>query len=157
MDKIDLIINSKFIGSQQTHRKKSNTTREKPSSSAGFRPISSAGTRATNKALQLTYSSSAGPPALLLHKCCSSALKGTSLLLIAIARFPCARYCYNRAAANFSPLATANFSSFLYFFGIFVLYLNRLYRRIFSTYKCHHDTHTNACKTTNVIIAYTYK
>ena len=91
------------------------TTREKASSSAGFRPISSAGTRATNKALQLTYSSSAGPPALLLHKCCSSALKGTSLLLVAIARFPCARYCYNRAAANFSALATANFSSFLFF------------------------------------------
>ena len=35
------------------------TTREKASSSAGFRPISSAGTRATNKALQLTLSSSA--------------------------------------------------------------------------------------------------
>ena len=88
------------------------TTRKKPSSSAGFRPFSSVGADATNKALQLTYSSSAGPPALLLHKCCSSALKGTPLLLIAIARFPCARYCYNRAAANFSPLATANFSSF---------------------------------------------
>ena len=36
------------------------TTREKPSSSAGFGPISSAGAGATNKALQLTYSSSAG-------------------------------------------------------------------------------------------------
>ena len=48
---------------------------------------------ARGPALQLTYSSSAGPPALLLHKCCSSALKGTSLLLIAIARFPCARCC----------------------------------------------------------------
>ena len=35
------------------------TTREKPSSSAGFGPLSSAGTGATNKALQLTYSSSA--------------------------------------------------------------------------------------------------
>lgn len=73
---------------------------------------------ATNKALQLTYSSSAGPPALLLHKCCSSALKGTSLLLIAIARFPCVRYSYNRAAANFSPLATTNFSYFLFFLHI---------------------------------------
>src|SRR4051812_41108796 len=91
------------------------TTREKPSSSTGFGPISSAGAGATNKALQLTYSSSAGTPALLLHKCCSSVLNGSSLLLIAIARFPCARYCYNRAAANFSPLATANFSSFLFF------------------------------------------
>ena len=36
------------------------TTREKPSSSAGFGPISSTGATATNKALQLTYSSSAG-------------------------------------------------------------------------------------------------
>ena len=36
------------------------TTREKPSSSTGFGPISSAGAGATNKALQLTYSSSAG-------------------------------------------------------------------------------------------------
>ena len=36
------------------------TTREKPSSSAGFGPISSARAGATNKALQLTYSSSAG-------------------------------------------------------------------------------------------------
>ena len=35
------------------------TTREKPSSSAGFGPLSSAGTGATNKALQLMYSSSA--------------------------------------------------------------------------------------------------
>ena len=36
-----------------------NTTRENPSSSAGFEASSSVGTRATNKALQLTYSSSA--------------------------------------------------------------------------------------------------
>ena len=35
------------------------TTREKASNSVGFRPISSAGARATNKALQLTLSSSA--------------------------------------------------------------------------------------------------
>ena len=35
------------------------TTREKPSSSAGFGPLSSVGTGATNKALQLMYSSSA--------------------------------------------------------------------------------------------------
>ena len=38
---------------------RANTTRENPSSSAGFEAISSAGTRATNKALQLTVSSSA--------------------------------------------------------------------------------------------------
>ena len=37
----------------------SSTTREKASSSAGFRCISSAGIGATNKALQLTDSSSA--------------------------------------------------------------------------------------------------
>lgn len=37
-----------------------NTTREKPSSRAGFRYISSAGARATDTALQLTGSSSAG-------------------------------------------------------------------------------------------------
>ena len=43
------------------------TTREKPSSSAGFGPLSSAGTGATNKALQLTYSSSACCPTLLLY------------------------------------------------------------------------------------------
>ena len=35
------------------------TTRENPSSSAGFEASSSVGGRATNKALQLTYSSSA--------------------------------------------------------------------------------------------------
>ena len=35
------------------------TTRENPSSSVGFEAISSAGSRATNKALQLTVSSSA--------------------------------------------------------------------------------------------------
>ena len=132
------------------------TTREKASSSAGFRCMMSAGTGATNKALQLTDSSSACSPALLLHKCSSSAVCGSSLLLVALVRFPLTRYCYRGAAANFYTLATANLSSFL-FFGIFVLYLNRLYRRIFSTYKCHHDTHTNACETTNVIIAYTYK
>ena len=91
------------------------TTREKASSSAGFRCISSVGRGATNKALQLTHSSSACSPALLLHKCSSSALNGSSLLLIAIARFSYARYCYYRAAANFCPLATANFSSFLFF------------------------------------------
>jgi len=83
------------------------TTREKASSSVG--------TGATNKALQLTCSSSACSPALLLHKCSNSALNGSSLLLIAIVRFSYARYCYYRAAANFSPLATANFSSFLFF------------------------------------------
>ena len=91
------------------------TTREKPSSSAGSRYISSAGTGATNKALQLTRSSSACTPALLLYKCSSSALRGSSLLLIALARFAWTRYCYCGAAANFSPLATANFSSFCFF------------------------------------------
>ena len=39
--------------------KATDTTRENPSNSAGFEAISSAGTRATNKALQLTLSSSA--------------------------------------------------------------------------------------------------
>lgn len=133
------------------------TTREKASSSACFRCISSAGTGATNKALQLTRSSRACSPALLLYKCSSSALLGSSLLIIALARVAWTRYCYRDATANFSPLATANFSSFCIFFYIFVLYLNRLYTRIFSRYKCHHDTHTNGCETTNVIIAYTYK
>ena len=50
------------------------TTRDKPSSSAGFGPISSAGTGATNKALQLTYSSSACCPMLLLYMNSCSAL-----------------------------------------------------------------------------------
>ena len=106
------------------------TTREKASSSAGFRCISSAGRGVTNKALQLTHSSSACSPTLLLHKCSSSAVCGSSLLLVALARFAWTRYCYRGAAADFYTLATANLSSF---FGIFVLYLNRLCRRIFST------------------------
>ena len=109
------------------------TTREKASSSAGFRCISSVGSGATNKALQLTHSSSACSPALLLHKCSSSAVSGSSLLLVALARFAWTHYCYRGAAANFYTLASANLSSFFVFFGIFVLYLNRLYRRIFST------------------------
>ena len=50
------------------------TTREKPSSSAGFRPISSAGRCATDKALQLTCSSSTCRPTLLLCMASSSAL-----------------------------------------------------------------------------------
>ena len=50
------------------------TTREKPSSSAGLGPLSSAGTGATNKALQLTYSSSACCPTLLLYMNRCSAL-----------------------------------------------------------------------------------
>ena len=70
-----------------------NTTREKASSSAGFRCISSAGRGATNKALQLTHSSSAWSPALLLHKCSSSAVSGNSLLLVALARFAWTHYC----------------------------------------------------------------
>ena len=106
------------------------TTREKASSSAGFRCISSAGTRATNTALQLTHSSSACAPALLLHKCSSSAVRVSSLPLVVLALFGWTRYCYWGVAANFYTLATANLSSF---FGIFVLYWNRLCRRIFST------------------------
>ena len=86
------------------------TTREKASSSAGFRCISSAGIGATNKALQLTYSSSACSPALLLDKCSSSAVSGSSLLLVALARFAWTRYCYRGAVANFYTLATANLS-----------------------------------------------
>ena len=50
------------------------TTREKPSNNAGFGPLSSAGTGATNKALQLTYSSSACCPTLLLYMNSCSAL-----------------------------------------------------------------------------------
>lgn len=88
------------------------TTREKASSSAGFRCISSAGTRATNTALQLTHSSSACAPVLLLHKYSSSAVMGSSLLLIALALFGRTRYCYCGATANFCTLATANLSSF---------------------------------------------
>ena len=94
------------------------TTREKASSSAGFRCISSAGSGATNKELQLTHSSSACSPALLLHKCSSSAVSGSLLLLVALPRFPWTRYCYRGAAANFYTLATANFSSFLFFWHI---------------------------------------
>ena len=48
------------------------TTRENPSSSAGFRPISSAGLCATDKALQLTNSSSVPPPTLRLNWLSSS-------------------------------------------------------------------------------------
>ena len=91
------------------------STREKASSSVGFRCISSAGSGATNKALQLTHSSSACSPALLLHKCSSSAVSGSSLLLVALAHFSWTRYCYRGAAANFYTLATANLSSFLFF------------------------------------------
>ena len=47
--------------------KDTTTTREKASSSAGFRCISSAGTDATNKALQLTRSSSTCSPARLME------------------------------------------------------------------------------------------
>ena len=50
------------------------TTREKPTSSEGFGPLSSAGIGATNKALQLTYSSSADCPTLLLYMNSCSAL-----------------------------------------------------------------------------------
>ena len=50
----------KVARSQQMRRQaQPRTTRENPSSSAGFEAISSAGTRSTNKALQLTVSSSA--------------------------------------------------------------------------------------------------
>ena len=132
------------------------TTREKPSSSPGSRYISSAGSGANNKALQLTRSSSACTPTLLLYKCSSSMLHGSSLLLIALACLGWARYCYCHAAANFLHSLLLILVVFV-FFCIFVLYLNRLYRRIFSRYKCHHDTHTNGCETINVIIAYTYK
>ena len=90
------------------------TTREKASSSAGFRCISSAGRGATNKALQLTHSSSACSPTLLLHKCSSSAVSGSLLLLVALARFAWTRYCYRSAAANFYTLASANLSSFFW-------------------------------------------
>ena len=48
-------------------RARKNTTREKASNSAGFRPISSAGWCATDKALQLTNSSSVPPPTLRLN------------------------------------------------------------------------------------------
>ena len=89
------------------------TTREKASSSVDFRCISSAGTGATNKALQLTHSSSACAPALLLHKCSSSAVRWSSLLLVALALFGWTRYCYCGAAANLYRLATANLSIFL--------------------------------------------
>ena len=50
------------------------TTREKPSSSAGLKAISSAGHRATDMALQLTFSSSALLPAVLLYLLSSSAV-----------------------------------------------------------------------------------
>ena len=91
------------------------TTKEKASSSAGFRCISSTGRGATNKALQLTHSSSTWSPALLVHKCSSSAVDGSSLLLVALARFAPACYCYRGAAANFCTLATANLTGFLFF------------------------------------------
>ena len=63
------------------------TTREKPSSSAGIRFISSAGSRATDTSLQLTFSSSACWPALLLYTGSSSELYGSALLLIAATLF----------------------------------------------------------------------
>ena len=65
-------------------------------------------------ALQLTHSSSACSPALLLHKCSSSAVSGSSLLLVALARFAWTRYCYRGATANFYTLATANLNSFFW-------------------------------------------
>ena len=83
--------------------------------------------------LQLTHNSSAWSPALLVHKCSRCTVDGSSLLLVALARFAWTRYCYRGAAANFYTLSTANLSRFFCFFGIFVLYLNGLYRRIFST------------------------
>ena len=49
-------------------------TREKPSGSASILPSSSAGCRATDKALQLTCSSSACYPTLLLYMSSSSEL-----------------------------------------------------------------------------------
>ena len=61
-----------WLGEEEARRQCSITTRENPSSSAGFRPISSAGRCATDKALQLTYSSSVPPPALLLNRLSSS-------------------------------------------------------------------------------------
>ena len=64
-----------------------NTTREKPSSSVGFGPLNSAGTGATNKALQLTYSSSAGCPTLLLYMNSCSALWERALLILSAALF----------------------------------------------------------------------
>ena len=105
---------------------------------------------------QLTVSSSAWAPALLVYKCSSSVLRASSLLLIALACLGWTRYCYCHAAANFLHSLLLILVVFV-FFCIFVLYLNRLYTRIFSRYKCHHDTHTNGCEATNVIIAYTYK
>ena len=107
-------MSKKIIKKRKKTKKRGDTTREKASSSAGFRCISSAGTGATNKALQLTHSSSACSPALLLHKCSSSALSGSSLLLVALARFATMRYCYRGAAANFYTLATANLSRFFW-------------------------------------------
>ena len=80
------------------------TTREKPSSSAVSRYISSAGTGATNKALQLTLSSSVWALALLVYKCSSSVIRASSLLLIALACLGWTRYCYCHAAANFLHL-----------------------------------------------------
>ena len=59
---------------RQDGRKEVITTREKPSSSAGFGPLNRAGTGANNKALQLTYSSSACCPTLLLYMHSCSAL-----------------------------------------------------------------------------------
>ena len=60
------------IGSMVAHYAGLGTTREKASSSAGFRPISSAGWCATDKALQLTNSSSVPPPTLRLNRLSSS-------------------------------------------------------------------------------------
>ena len=68
------------------------TTREKPSSSEGFGPLNSAGTGATNKALQLTYSSSAGCPTLLLYMNSCSALWERALLILSAALFAGMRY-----------------------------------------------------------------
>ena len=68
------------------------TTREKPSSSAGFGPLSSAGAGATNKALQLTYSSSACCPTLLLYMNSCSVLWERVLLILSTALFAGTRY-----------------------------------------------------------------
>ena len=49
------------------------------------------------------------------RKVSSSAVSGSSLLLVALARFAMTRCCYSGAAANFYTLTTANLSSFLFF------------------------------------------
>ena len=79
-------------GSRQRTQGYENTTREKPTSSEGFGPLSSAGTGATNKALQLTYSSSAGCPTLLLYMNSCSALWERALLILSAALFAGTRY-----------------------------------------------------------------